>query len=261
MENQALQHDLVETLRNREALCKKTNLLYWYYRLYERLFGDPQSASQLRILEIGSGMSPLKQFYPSVITSDIMPLEHVDHVFDAHRIDRVKEIAPSSLDVITLTNVLHHLQDPITFLLKARGRLRPGGRIILVEPYYSRLSRQIFTRLHHEPSDFSIQSPRLPAVAGPLSTANMAIPYLIFCSDRGWERELRRFYRWDHSQMFYYTALAYMMTGGVARRIPLPSWLYSLLFTIDSRLADRFPALLASFFCLTLKAGEEGDIE
>ncbi|MGB5231367.1 MAG: methyltransferase domain-containing protein [Desulfoprunum sp.] len=258
MEYQAFEQDLVATLRNREALFTKPNLLYWYGRLYERLFGDPQSASELRILEIGSGMSPLKHFYPTVITSDIMPLDHVDHVFDAHRIDRVTEIAPSSLDVITLTNVLHHLWDPIAFLLKARGRLRPGGRIILVEPYYSRLSRQIYTRLHHEPSDFSIQSPRLPAVAGPLSTANMAIPYLIFCSDRGWERELRRYYRWDQSQMFYYTALAYMMTGGVARKIPLPSWFYNMMFTVDSRLADRFPALVASFFCLTLKVGDEG---
>lgn len=261
MNNQALRQDLTATLRNREALFSKPNLLSWYGRLYERLFGDPQAAAQLRILEIGSGMSPLKYFYPSVITSDIMPLDHVDHVFDAHQIDRVKEIPPSSLDVISLTNVLHHLQDPIAFLLKARGRLRPGGRIILVEPYYSKLSRQIFTRMHHEPSDFSIEVPRLPTVAGPLSSANMAMSYLIFFSGRGWESRLRRYYRWDRTQLHYYTALAYMMTGGVANNIPVPPWLYNMMFWIDIRLADRFPTLLASFFCLTLKVVDEGYID
>lgn len=261
MENQAFRQDLVVTLRNREALFKKPNLLYWYGKLYERLFGDPQTADELRILEIGSGMSPLKHFYPSVITSDIMPLDHVDHVFDAHRIDRVKEIPPSSLDVITLTNVLHHLRDPITFLLKARGRLRSGGRVILVEPYYSRLSKQIFTRLHHEPSNFSIEAPLLADVAGPLSSANMAIPYLIFCGGRGWEKSLQQRYRWDETQMFFYSALSYMATGGVARKIPLPTWLYRTIFEVDCRLADHFPTLLASFFCLTLKAVDQGDID
>lgn len=259
MENQALQHDLEETLRNREALFKKPNLLYWYCKLYERIFGEPRAASELRILEIGSGMSPLKHFYPSVITSDIMPLDYIDYVFDAHRIDRVEEIAPSSLDVITMTNVLHHLRDPIAFLLKARGKLQTGGRIILVEPYFSRLSKLIFTRLHHEPSDFNIEAPLLLNVAGPLSSANMAIPYLIFCSDRGWDSNMRPYYRWNMEQISYFTALSYMATGGVARKIPLSRWLYAMMFKVDSLLADRFPTLFASFFCLTLIAVDEGD--
>ena len=52
-----------------------------------------------------------------------------------------------------------------------------------------------------------------------------------------------------------------MMTGGVARKIPMPFWFYSMMFKVDSRLADRFSALLASFFCLTLKAVDEEGID
>lgn len=252
MENQVLQQDINDTLDNRKALFKKPNLLYWYHKLYVRLLGDSLSASELQILEIGSGMSPLKHFYPSVKTSDIMPMGHVDYVFDALQIDRVEEISPSSLDVITLTNVLHHLQDPIAFLLKAHGKLRTGGRIMFVEPYYSRLSNLIYTRLHHEPSDFNIEAPILSNITGPLCSANMAIPYLIFFGNKGWDNKLREFYTWDDAQLFYYTALSYMATGGVARKIPIPPLLYKMMWEIDSRLANRFPAQFASFFSLTL---------
>lgn len=252
MQDKVLQQDISATLNNRKALFRKPNLLYWYHQLYEKLLGDPQSTARRRILEIGSGMSPLKHFYPSVLTSDIMPMGHIDYIFDAHWIDHVQEIAPLSLDVITLTNVLHHLQDPISFLLKAREKLCTGGRIILVEPYYSRLSKLIYTKLHHEASDFSVKAPLLSNISGPLSSANMAIPFLIFFGNKGWDKTLRPFYHWPESELFYFTALSYMVAGGVARNFFIPHFCYKMFFKIDSTLANKYPFQFASFFCLTL---------
>ena len=94
---------------------------------------DPEALS---ILEIGSGTSPLKRFHPNVVTSDVLELDYLDLVFDCHEIDKLVRIEDNSLDVITLTNVLHHLKSPIDFLNAAAAKLKPGGKVIATEPLF-----------------------------------------------------------------------------------------------------------------------------
>lgn len=252
MDEQTMRLDIETTLNNRKALLQKTNLLYWYKQLYERLLGNKKNVCGLRILEVGSGTSPLKHFYPSVLTSDIMPLGYVDYVFDAHQIDGVSDIENESLDVIALTNVLHHLQDPICFLSRAVKKLRPGGRVIMVEPYFSNLSKLIYLYLHHEPTDFDVNDPCLSEVAGPLSSANIAIPHMIFWGDKNWSNELLKYYTIDESKTFYYSGLSYMATGGISHNILMPHWLYKRIWKIDNWLANSFHRKFAAFFSITL---------
>src|SRR5688572_24839593 len=111
--------DRALTLRNRASLNANRNLLYWYRELYRHQLKDFPDPQHLKILEIGSGVSPLQRFYRNVITSDVLELDYLDYVFDCHFIDRFDPIADESMDVIALTNVLHHLKDPIDFLNKA----------------------------------------------------------------------------------------------------------------------------------------------
>ena len=108
---------------NRAKLFDNKNLLYWYEKLYECQFNDVADIESRNILEVGSGTSPLKKFYKNIITSDILDLEYLDYQMDCHRIDEVRYIANESLDIITLTNVLHHLKDPLSFLAKASASL------------------------------------------------------------------------------------------------------------------------------------------
>src|SRR6266404_7274400 len=105
-------NDRAATLRNRARLGANKNLLFWYRELYRDQFKDFSNPTALSILEIGSGTSPLKQFLPNVITSDVLDLDYLDIVFDCHEIDRLVAVQDNSLDVITLTNVLHHLKSP-----------------------------------------------------------------------------------------------------------------------------------------------------
>src|SRR5947208_3162046 len=104
--------DLRTTLRNRKRLAANKNLLFWYQKLYEDQFRKLEDLTRLNILEIGSGVSPLTRFYPSVQTSDVLELDYLDYIFDCHDLDRFESIVDGSLDVITLTNVLHHLKQP-----------------------------------------------------------------------------------------------------------------------------------------------------
>src|SRR4030095_16173949 len=111
--------DRAATLRNRARLSANKNLLFWYGELYRNQFKNFPNPARLSILEVGSGTSPLKQFLPNVITSDVLELTYFDLVFDCHDIDKLDTIKDESLDVITLTNVLHHLKSPIAFLNRA----------------------------------------------------------------------------------------------------------------------------------------------
>ena len=84
----------------------------------------------------------------------MLDLDYLDLVFDCHEIDKLDAIKDNSLDVITLTNVLHHLKSPIEFLNRAASKLKSGGKVIATEPFFSALSTLIFKYLHHETVDF-----------------------------------------------------------------------------------------------------------
>jgi len=247
-------YDLERTRSNRERLRRNVNLLYWYRRLYAQVFPDPPGLGGKRVLEIGSGTSPLKLFHAGVETSDVLKLEYLDHVFDCQEIDAYGGIPDHSVDVITLTNVLHHLKDPLAFLARATAKLKPGGELVLVEPYFSLVSYPLYKLLHPEPVDFSVGRPVLGAVAGPLSTSNQAMPYMLLFSRPDWLAELARYYDTGGVRVDYFSSLSYMATGGISRVFPVPAFLYRALFGFDNFLARTAPRLFASFFTAVLRA-------
>ncbi len=248
----AFEKDKTKTVENRRRLFRNKNLLYWYQSLYARQFFGTEHPEKLFILEIGSGASPLKKFYPTVISSDIMDLDYLDLCFDCHRIDTVREIPNGSIDIITLTNVLHHLERPLQFIRNAAVKLKPGGRLIVTEPYLSLLSRFIYKYLHHEPCDFGLEEPALEKIEGPLSSANSALPHAIFFSAACWHEELFDLYCFNPGEAKFFTSLSYFLTGGISHRFPIPHRLYRSFFHFDRLLAEKAPRTFSSFFTLEL---------
>jgi len=245
--------DRAATLRNRARLGANKNLLFWYRQLYRDQFKNISNPSALSILEVGSGTSPLKQFLSNVITSDVLELDYLDLVFDCHDIDKLDAIKDNSLDVITLTNVLHHLKSPISFLNRAASKLKSGGNVIATEPFFSVLSTPIFKYLHHEPVDFRVSEPELSDVQGPLASANIALPWLIFFRQREWLQRLNENFDVATLSTRPFSALSYMATGGISHRLPMPHFLYRALFSTDLVISRCFPGLCATFFTVTLK--------
>jgi SAM-dependent methyltransferase len=244
--------DRAATLRNRARLGANKNLLFWYRELYRDQFKDFANPATLLILEIGSGTSPLKQFLSNVVTSDVLDLDYLDLVFDCHEIDKLDAIEDNSLDVITLTNVLHHLKSPIAFLNCAASKLKSGGKVIATEPFFSMLSTVVFKYLHHEAIDFRISEPELGHVEGPLGSANIALPWLIFFRNREWLQRLTDNFDLTSFSARPFSALSYMVTGGISHRLPVPRFLYRKLFPVDLALSRRFPRFCAGFFTVTL---------
>src|SRR5262249_32805393 len=250
-QNQSSQ-DRVLTLRNRARLDANKNLLFWSRQLYRDQFTDFPDPGALSILEIGTGTSPLKQFLSNVVTSDVLNLDYLDLLFDCHEIDKLDAIEDNSLDVITLTNVLHHLKSPIAFLNRAASKLKSGGKVIATEPFFSVLSTAIFKYLHHEPVDFRISEPELGEVHGPLASANIALPWLIFFQNREWRQRLNDNFDVPGLATRPFTALSYMVSGGISHRLPIPQFLYRMLFCVDFAISRRFPRSCAAFFTLTM---------
>jgi len=244
--------DRAATLRNRARLGANKNLLFWYRELYDDQFREFPNPEALSILEIGSGTSPLKQFLSNVVTSDVLDLDYLDLVFDCHEIDKLDAIKDNSFDVITVTNVLHHLKSPIAFLNRAASKLKSGGQLIATEPFFSTLSTVIFKYLHHEPVDFRISEPELNEVHGPLASANIALPWLIFFRNPEWLQRLNDKFDLAHFSTRPFSALSYMITGGISHRAPVPPLLYRMLFTVDLALSRRFPRFCAAFCTVTL---------
>jgi SAM-dependent methyltransferase len=251
-ETEQRMQDRDQTLRNRSRLQANRNLLLWYRELYRDQFKDVPDLAKLSILEIGSGTSPLKRFYPNIITSDVLDLDYLDLIFDCHEIDKMGAIEDKSLDVITLTNVLHHLKSPIAFLNAAAAKLRHGGKVIATEPFFSLLSTPIWKHLHHEPVDFRIAEPELMEVQGPLSSANQAAPWLIFFRRPDWLERLSERFDIANFSVRPFSAISYMATGGISRKLPVPHFFYRTLLPVDLALSRCFPRVCAAFFTVTL---------
>ena len=247
------EHDLNKTQSNRAKLLQNKNLLYWYEILFKYQFKDIIDLGKKGILEIGSGTSPIKLFYPQIMTSDVLNLDYLDYIFDCHEIDKFNLIPDASIDIITMTNVLHHLRKPMDFFLKASNKLKPEGMIIITEPFFSCLSYLIYNYVHHEPVDLKIKKPELDQTNGPLSSANPALPHLIFFSDRSWKTKLRQKYDIDNCTIDYFGSISYFITGGISYRFPIPHRVYKLISKFDLYLSRLFPDFFASFFILRMK--------
>ena len=181
----------------------------------------------------------------------MLDLDYLDLVFDCHEIDKLDAIKDNSLDVITLTNVLHHLKSPIVFLNRAASKLKSGGKVIATEPFFSVLSTPIFKYLHHEPVDFRISEPELRDVQGPLASANIALPWLIFFRRRDWLQRLNENYDIASLSVRPFTAYPTLYWWDISEA-PCSRFSLSRIFPIDLALSRRFPGLCAAFFTVTL---------
>src|SRR6185437_6230788 len=146
----------------------------------------------------------------------------------------------------------HHLKSPIAFLNRAANKLKSGGKVIATEPFFSVLSTPIFKYLHHEPVDFRISEPELEKVQGPLASANIALPWLIFFRRRQWLQRLNENFDVTTISLRTFSALSYMATGGISRKLPIAHFLYRVLFSVDLAASRRFPRFCGAFFTVTL---------
>jgi SAM-dependent methyltransferase len=168
------------------------------------------------VVEIGSGAGFLADLLPGVVTSEVQVCSGVRVVLDGCELP----FGDASLRGIVMTNVFHHLPDVERFLGDAARTVRVDGVVVMIEPWVSRWSRFVYSRLHHEPFDVEATEWRFPS-SGPLSGANGALPWIVFERDRS--RFERRFPEWAVRRITPVLPLRYLLSGGVSLRSVVPA--------------------------------------
>ncbi len=214
--------------RHREIWEKKPVLR----RIYHEQFYKPlleNLAPGRHILEIGSGPGFIQHLAPHVWRTDILPSKWVHGAVDAHALP----FASQSLDNVIGLDVLHHFAKPLTVLREVARVLRPGGRLVLVEPWITPVAWLIYNYLHQETCDMKVRpwldelfSETLPHKT-PLD-GNPALPYRLVKHGADTVPELRL----TKAQAFSF--ITYLLSGGFKPYCLISESTYAFFYSMEN---------------------------
>jgi SAM-dependent methyltransferase len=204
----------------------------WFTALHEACASSPP------IVELGCGPGFFKERHPDVIATDAIANPHADAVVEAAALP----FGTARVGGIVLLDVFHHLPRPEAFLAEAARVLRPGGRVVMIEPWVGLAGRLFYRWIHHEDCDLGVD-PRVPwgddrkdAMEG-----NAALPFLYFGA-RGLLDRLGLPLRVVRREPF--AALPWLLSGGFQPAGLLPGSLLPAAERLD-RLLSAAPRLTA----------------
>ena len=209
--------DSPEAASVRRRIVKSKPFLRSIYSEWYELIADRVPPGPEPILELGSLGGFMEEVLPDLITSDVVGASGVDVAADA----RCLPFGDGSLRAIVMTNVFHHIPDVASFLDEAQRCLRSGGRIVMVEPWNTSLSRFLHRHFHHETLDPDTKEWAFPS-SGPLSDANAALAWIVTQRDR--ERMRDSWPELEPVEQKPFMPFRYALSGGVSFRSFQPGW-------------------------------------
>jgi SAM-dependent methyltransferase len=222
------------------------NLYLEYYQTFRQML--PDLGPRPVLVELGSGGGFLQEVLPRAITSDVMDLSNI-----AVRLSGMAlPFKAKSLDAIFLLDTFHHIPEVGKFLSEADRCLKKGGRVVMVEPANTWWGRFIYRNFHHEP--FETQGSWKFAAAGPLSTANGALPWIVFSRDRS--RFNQEYPRLKLRRFEAHTPIRYLLSGGFSLPQLVPSFCFTLVSFGERLLAPLWP-WIGMFYWIVLEKSED----
>lgn len=238
--------DLAVTEERREVIKKKKLLSAVYEQWYKLLLGGvKEEPDDGYIIELGAGAGFMKEFYPKLICTDILPLSHIDLACDCLSLP----LKDKTVQRFVMIDVFHHIASPECFLKEMQRCLLPSGYIVMIEPANSLWGRFIWKNFHHEnfipeKIDWKVEG------VGPLNCANGAMPWIVFNRDR--KVFLQKFPRLEIEQYYTHTAFSYLLSGGFTYPQLIPNMFIKPLFLLDVVLG-RLCRHLGMFLFIKLK--------
>lgn len=196
-----------------------------------------------RTLEVGGGSGNFKQFAQEVVSTDILSVPWLDVTCDAHQLPFVDR----SFENIVLFDVLHHLERPSIFFDESARVLKPGGRVVMMEPAITPFSGLFYRLFHQEPMDMSCD----PYKQGPLTKnrspyfANQAIPSLLFQGKVRCENFISHFPAFFLRTSELLALFAYPLSGGFRSWSLVPEFLVPYITRFENALTPLLRDLLA----------------
>lgn len=235
------------TLIHKKIIQRKFFLRKIYFDFYGRLKKAIGETDNKLLIELGSGGGFVKEVIPNVITSDIVCLSGLDRCFSALKMP----FADGMVDAFLMIDVLHHFDDAKGFFREAERCLKPGGKIIMVEPANTLWSRFIYRNFHHE--TFDPTADWNLAKGSPLYSANGALPWIIFCRDRVIFE--KKFSGLKITGLEFHTPFRYLISGGVSFRQLSPDFVYPFIKAAEWLLSP-FNKILGMFLTIEIEKVE-----
>jgi SAM-dependent methyltransferase len=205
----------------KRIIARKPLLLDVYSSFYSEFVNVSKQVPEGLMVELGSGAGFLKEVLPSIMTTDVLDVASVDRVFSAEDI----ELEDSSVSAFFLLNAFHHIKNPRRFFDEVQRCLKPGGRLVMIEPANTLWGRFIRKHFHHEPFDetagWEIGGD------GPMSDANLALSWIVFVRDL--ERFETEYPALSLQRYHTHTPFRYLLSGGITYRSLVPRPLISLV--------------------------------
>jgi len=228
------QDHLDEYYARRQIWAKKPQIRLVYQRWVKKI---KKFLVEGPLLEVGSGSGPLKDFLPQLILSDVFDLPWLDKVIDCMDMPFEK----NSLGGIICIDLLHHVAKPHVFLEEAARVLKPGGRILLIEPYITVGSYLGYKLLHHEDinfKDYHKGTDKTQTKADPWQ-GNLALANLVFNRDLKHWKTLQPNLDIIHREIF--SLLDFQAAAGFKPYAYLPHWLFKHLIKIEDWISFLMP--------------------
>jgi SAM-dependent methyltransferase len=215
------------TTHLRKQIIRQKPFLFKIYQDWYSWIASSIPFGAGKVLELGSGAGFLDEFVPGLITTEVFFCPFVRMIMDGCAMP----FEDGSLKAIVMVDVFHHIPDVESFLKEAVRCLRPGGKVLMVEPWITAWSRFVYKHLHHEPINIRAENWSFPA-SGPLSGANSALPWIVFERDR-------RIFESKFPQLTIENTLVekpfvYILSGGVSLRSLMPGFSYRFYKAIES---------------------------
>ena len=217
---------------------KKPVLRAIYSDLYQKIENVALAGDTL---EIGGGIGNFKIGSSRIIRSDIQHSEGLDVVADAQTLPFDNEVFSN----IVLFDVLHHLQCPLLFFAEAQRILKPGGRVIMVEPGITPVSKLLYKMGHEEPVEMGWDMNdlcKIDADKNPYDS-NQAIPTILFKRDPQLFLAAVKGFKINSSD--WLSLFAYPLSGGFKSWSLLPCRWVSLILKIEEKLLPFLGFLMA----------------
>jgi SAM-dependent methyltransferase len=227
--------DPATTEVRKQIISSKPFLKAIYQEWYESLAAEvPEGHGG--VLELGSGAGFCDEYISGLITSEVFHCSTVQIAVDAQHMP----FRDQSLRAIVFTDVLHHLPDVRAFFGEAARCLKPGGKILMIEPWTTSWSKFVYRRLHHEPFRPEAKEWSFPTT-GPLSGANGALPWIVFVRDR--ERFESEFPGLVIERIFPFLPFRYLVSGGVSMRSIMPGFTHGFWVRFERALQPQMSRL------------------
>lgn len=229
-------------MEHRRIIREKGLLKRIYIDFYQGL--RPTELPAGPIVELGSGAGFIKKVIPKAITSDVISGSGIDRVFSATKIP----FKNNSVSAFLMMDVLHHIKNPEKALREMERCLKPGGKIVMIEPYKSLWGGFIYKYLHHE--HFDPDASWKVAGKGRMSGSNTALPWIIFVRDR--KIFEKKFPNLKIQRVAPHTPFLYLLSGGLTKPQLLPTRAYPIAQLLEKSLAP-LNSLLGMFVTIELE--------